>query len=271
MPISVKVGGPSLYYVSTFLEFFRFTHPTSAWIVLNVSKKCHFFIPPTQYFCWRNIGMVPNMEFTKSCCPDRVMAKTKWEFLCQVCYCQNFPVFKKNSDATFANQLQNWGFFLIENFCQKTSFFVVVSFKSYANWDLHHCSNLLWLQKFTQNAKWLNLAIPDTVYKNLVHVVLKFVLSIFITSSVYDTSCKLFIWHTICLCYIPSLWQITGIIWILVYLNQLPLAKKAEKKSRPTAQLRRSELSCPSYTWATATCMTPCMKMRSNSIARISA
>ena len=199
------------------------------------------------------------------------MAKTKWEFLCQVCYCQNFPVFKKNSDATFANQLQNWGFFLIENFCQKTSFFVVVSFKSYANWDLHHCSNLLWLQKFTQNAKWLNLAIPDTVYKNLVHVVLKFVLSIFITSSVYDTSCKLFIWHTICLCYIPSLWQITGIIWILVYLNQLPLAKKGRKKSRPTAQLRRSELSCPSYTWATATCMTPCMKMRSNSIARISA
>ena len=33
------------------------THPMSAWILLNVSKK--FLTPPTQSLCWRNIGMVP--------------------------------------------------------------------------------------------------------------------------------------------------------------------------------------------------------------------
>ena len=32
-------SGPSLYYVSTFLDFFRPTHPTSAQIVLNVSTN----------------------------------------------------------------------------------------------------------------------------------------------------------------------------------------------------------------------------------------
>ena len=54
---------------------------------------------------------------------------------------------------------------------------------------------------------------------------------------------KLFIWHTNLLM-IHSLWQIPGIIWILVYMIQLSLAKRSRKKSRPTAQLRRTELSC---------------------------
>ena len=49
--------GPSLYYVSIFIEFFRPTHYVSINTVLNASK--YFRTQLTQSFCWRNVGMIP--------------------------------------------------------------------------------------------------------------------------------------------------------------------------------------------------------------------
>ena len=43
------------------LDFFWPTHYVSINKVLNVRKNCHFPNPPTQSFCWRNIGMVPTI------------------------------------------------------------------------------------------------------------------------------------------------------------------------------------------------------------------
>ena len=51
--------GPSLYYVSIFLDLLWPTLPPTHYISINVIKNGHFLTPPTQSFCWRNIGMVP--------------------------------------------------------------------------------------------------------------------------------------------------------------------------------------------------------------------
>ena len=48
--------GPSLYYVSIFIEFFRPTHYVSMNRGLNVSN---FRNQLAQSFCWRNVGMIP--------------------------------------------------------------------------------------------------------------------------------------------------------------------------------------------------------------------
>ena len=53
--------GPSLYYVSIFLDSFWPTY-VSINTELNVSKNCHFPTPPTQTFYWRNIGMVSSPD-----------------------------------------------------------------------------------------------------------------------------------------------------------------------------------------------------------------
>ena len=53
--------GPSLCYVSTFLDFIWPTHPP--YVSINSTerqqKNAIFLTPPTQSFCWCNIGMVP--------------------------------------------------------------------------------------------------------------------------------------------------------------------------------------------------------------------
>ena len=52
--------GPSLCYVSTFLDFIWPTHP---YVSINSTerqqKNAIFLTPPTQSFWWRNVGMVP--------------------------------------------------------------------------------------------------------------------------------------------------------------------------------------------------------------------
>ena len=49
--------GPSLYYVSIYLDFFWPIHPTSA-------KTDSFLTQPTQAFCWRNIEMILGLEWS---------------------------------------------------------------------------------------------------------------------------------------------------------------------------------------------------------------
>ena len=51
--------GPSLYYVSAFVDFFRPTHYVSINTVMNASKNYHLLNPPNKYLWWSNIGMVP--------------------------------------------------------------------------------------------------------------------------------------------------------------------------------------------------------------------
>ena len=58
-PLHRFLWGPYLYYVSIFLDFFWPTHYVGINTVLNICKNGHFLTPPTQSFCWRNIGMVP--------------------------------------------------------------------------------------------------------------------------------------------------------------------------------------------------------------------
>ena len=45
--------------------FWTFSDPPTYYVsintVLNVSKNGHFLTPPTQSFCWRNIGMDPSV------------------------------------------------------------------------------------------------------------------------------------------------------------------------------------------------------------------
>ena len=84
-----------------------------------------------------------------------------------------------------------------------------------------------------------------------------------LTSFSYDI--QICLWYIVC----DRFQELFG-FWFTWFNSHLQ--KEAEKNLGP--QLSWEELSwavCPSYTWATATCMTPCMKMRSNSIARISA
>lgn len=52
--------GPSLYYVSAFVDFFRPTHYVSINTVMNASKNYHLLNPPNKYLWWSNIGMVPS-------------------------------------------------------------------------------------------------------------------------------------------------------------------------------------------------------------------
>ena len=67
--VCCELRGPSLYYVSIFVVFLYPTLLISINTVLNVSKTDQFLdpptYPPTQSFCWRNIGMVPG-QATKS-------------------------------------------------------------------------------------------------------------------------------------------------------------------------------------------------------------
>ena len=58
--------GDHLYITSA--HFWTFSEPPTHYVSinteLNVSKNCHFLNPsihPTQFFCWRNIGMAPKV------------------------------------------------------------------------------------------------------------------------------------------------------------------------------------------------------------------
>ena len=51
-------------YFWTFLD--PPNHNVSICTVLNVSKNCHFFNPPTRLFCWRNKWMVPILNCPSS-------------------------------------------------------------------------------------------------------------------------------------------------------------------------------------------------------------
>ena len=57
VPMQGHTKGPSLYYVSIFLDFFWPTHYVSINTVLNVIKTGHFLDLPIHSFCWRNIYM----------------------------------------------------------------------------------------------------------------------------------------------------------------------------------------------------------------------
>ena len=65
------------------------THYVSINIVLNAGKNEHFPTPPTQSFCWRNIGMVPlcNSEYRVS------EARTNTQFTHQYACLQQTRVF----------------------------------------------------------------------------------------------------------------------------------------------------------------------------------
>ena len=59
LPNWVSGWGPSLYYVSTFLDFFWPTHPTSAYLTSSERQQNWYFSDPTQSLYCRNLGMVP--------------------------------------------------------------------------------------------------------------------------------------------------------------------------------------------------------------------
>ena len=74
------MNGPSLYYVSIFLDLFW---PTQLDIktVLNVSKNWPF-PKPTQYFCERNLGMVPQYNMCSITYPKwRVGITIEWTWM----------------------------------------------------------------------------------------------------------------------------------------------------------------------------------------------
>ena len=56
---------PSLYYLSTFLAiFWPINYVSMNWTSAEVAI---FLTPPTQFLCWRNIGMVSSQSFVLKC------------------------------------------------------------------------------------------------------------------------------------------------------------------------------------------------------------
>ena len=62
--VTSRTKGPSLYYISTFLDFFWTTSISKNSTYWMSAKLAIFLTHPWQSLCWRNIGMVPSTTHT---------------------------------------------------------------------------------------------------------------------------------------------------------------------------------------------------------------